>query len=97
MNQLMKTPRSVFIEITNRCNLRCKYCSHFDSPGDVGIDLPTEEWLRFFEELKSCAVMEVTLSGGEPFCRDDFRELLTGITKNRNEIRYIKQRHNDFR
>lgn len=83
MNQLMKTPRSVFIEITNRCNLRCKYCSHFDSPGDVGIDLPTEEWLRFFEELKSCAVMEVTLSGGEPFCRDDFRELLTGITKNR--------------
>jgi SynChlorMet cassette radical SAM/SPASM protein ScmE len=83
MTQLMKTPRSVFIEITNRCNLRCKYCSHFDSPGDMGIDLPTEEWLRFFEELNSCAVMEVSLSGGEPFCRDDFRELLTGIIKNR--------------
>jgi SynChlorMet cassette radical SAM/SPASM protein ScmE len=83
MNKIMKTPRSVDIEITNRCNLRCKYCSHFDSSGDVGIDLPTEEWLRFFEELNFCAVMEVTLSGGEPFCRDDFRELLTGIIKNR--------------
>lgn len=86
MNQLMKTPRSVDIEITNRCNLRCKYCSHFNSPGDVGIDLPTEEWLRFFEELKSCAVMDVTLSGGEPFYRDDFRDLLTGIIN--NKMRY---------
>jgi len=86
MNRLMKTPKSVFIEITNRCNLRCKYCSHFNSPGDVGIDLPTEEWLSFFEELKSCAVMEVTLSGGEPFYRNDFRDLLTGIT--RNKMRY---------
>lgn len=86
MNRLMRTPKSVDIEITNGCNLRCKYCSHFNSSGDVGIDLPTEEWLRFFEELKSCAVMEVTFSGGEPFYRKDFRDILTGIIK--NKMRY---------
>jgi len=86
MNRLMKTPKSVDIEITNRCNLRCKYCSHFNSPGDVGIDLPAEEWLRFFEELKSCAVMAVTFSGGEPFYRNDFRDILSGIVK--NKMRY---------
>lgn len=86
MNQLMKTPRSVDIDITNKCNLRCKYCSHFNSPGEVSTDLPTEEWLRFFEELKSIAVMEVTFSGGEPFYRNDFRDILTGIKK--NKMRY---------
>ena len=37
--QVMKTPKSVDIEITNRCNLRCTYCSHFTSAGDVGLDL----------------------------------------------------------
>ena len=81
--RLMNTPKSVDIEITNRCNLRCSYCSHFESAGDVGKDLPKEEWLRFIEELGRNAVMEVTLSGGEPFIRDDLREVLDGIVRNR--------------
>jgi len=79
----MKTPRSVDLAITNRCNLRCTYCSHFTGAGDVGQDLSKEEWLQFFEELKRCAVMYVTLQGGEPFCRKDLPELIEGIVRNR--------------
>ena len=81
--KLMKTPRSVELAITNRCNLRCKYCSHFTGGGDVGQDLPKEEWLQFFEELNRCAVMNVTLQGGEPFYRKDLNELVEGIVENR--------------
>jgi len=81
--KVMQTPRSVDIEITNKCNLRCAYCSHFSSPGDVGQDLAKEEWLRFFEELNRCAVTNVCLSGGEPFFREDLRELIEGIVRNR--------------
>ena len=32
--KIMRTPRSVDLDITNRCNLRCKYCYHFSGPGD---------------------------------------------------------------
>ncbi len=78
----MATPRSVDINITNRCNLRCSYCSHFTGAGDVGTDLPTEEWLAFFEELNQCGVMRITLSGGEVFIREDFKELVDGIVQN---------------
>jgi SynChlorMet cassette radical SAM/SPASM protein ScmE len=81
--KLMKTPRSVDLSITNRCNLRCTYCSHFTGAGDVSQDLPKEEWLQFFEELNRCAVMNVTLQGGEPFCRKDLQELIEGIVSNR--------------
>ncbi len=81
--KIMRTPRSVDLVITNRCNLRCKYCCLFTSAGDVGQDLPKEEWLRFFEELNCCAVTNVTLSGGEAFCREDLRELIKGIVTNR--------------
>lgn len=81
--RVMRTPKSVDIEITNRCNLRCQYCSHFGSAGDVEQDLPLEEWLRFFEELNRCSVITLTLSGGEPFCREDLKELIEGIVKNR--------------
>lgn len=83
MLNVMRTPKAVDLAITHHCNLRCKYCSHFTSAGDVGHDLPKDEWLRFFEELKSCAVMNLTLSGGEPFYRDDLRELIEGIVRNR--------------
>jgi len=79
----MKTPKSVDLSITNRCNLRCTYCSHFTSAGDSGSDLPKEEWLRFFEELNRCAVLDVTIEGGEPFVRKDLKELIQGIIKNR--------------
>lgn len=81
--RLMMTPRSVDLAITTRCNLRCVYCSHFDSPGEVERDLPAEEWLKFFEELTAAAVMDVTLSGGEALIRKDFKELVNGIVKNR--------------
>lgn len=79
----MKTPKSVDIEITSRCNLQCTYCFHRSSPADTGKELSTEEWLSFFDELGRCAVMEVTIGGGEPFIRKDLKDLINGIIKNR--------------
>lgn len=80
---LTPTPRSIDIDLTTRCNLRCTYCYHFTSAGDVDKDLPTEEWLRFFAELGRLKVMNLTLAGGEPFIRPDLSELLQGIVDNR--------------
>ncbi len=80
---VMKTPRSLEIAITSRCNLKCKYCSHFTSAGDVDNDLQTDEWLRFFEELNECSVMDVTIEGGEPLIREDIKEIIEGIVRNR--------------
>lgn len=79
----MKTPKSVDLSLTSNCNLRCRYCSHFTGPGAVDIDLPKAEWLKFFGELKRCAVLNVTISGGEPFYRQDLKELIEGIVQNR--------------
>jgi len=83
---LMKSPRKVDISITHRCNLRCLYCSHFTSPGEVAKDLPSEEWMRFFKELRDLSVLEVCLQGGEPLLRDDLSELIDSIIE--NKMRY---------
>lgn len=85
----MRSPRSIDIDITTRCNLRCSYCYHFNSPGDVKDDLPTAEWLTFFEELGKLAVMEVSLAGGEPFLRKDLVDLLQGIAENKMRFSII--------
>jgi Fe-coproporphyrin III synthase len=79
----MRTPRSIDIEITSRCNLRCAYCYFFDNPEVVYRDLPAQEWLQFFEECGQLGIMQLSLAGGEPFCRKDLRTLLTGIVGNR--------------
>lgn len=79
----MRSPRSVDVEITCRCNLRCRYCYYFDNPETEYRELPTCEWLDFFAELGRVAVMEVTLLGGEPFVRDDLPFLIEGIVGNR--------------
>ena len=81
--KVMRSPFSVEVAITGKCNLRCLYCFHFTSALDVPQDLPTEEWLTFFEELGRLAVLSVTLEGGEPFIRPDLPEIIEGIVKNR--------------
>jgi len=87
--EIMKTPRSVDLSITHQCNLRCRYCSYFTSAADVNQDLDKEEWIKFFEELNTCRVMDVCLSGGEPFSRGDLRELIEGIVQNRMRFKIL--------
>lgn len=82
-NPVMRTPRSVDVEITSQCNLRCRYCYYFDNPSVTYQDLSTDEWLKFFDELGRCSVMDVTLQGGEPFIRKDLSKLIEGIVTNR--------------
>lgn len=80
---VMRAPRTVEVEITSRCNLRCRYCSFFDNPDRQYVDVPAAAWLKFFEELGKNGVMKITMSGGEAFTRGDLSDLVTGIVKNR--------------
>lgn len=87
--RVMRSPRTVDIEITARCNLRCRYCYFFNNQAVEYRDLPAEEWLRFFDELGSLGVMKVTLAGGEPFIREDLPELVEGIVRNRMRFSFL--------
>ena len=82
-SKVMRSPRTLDVEITARCNLRCRYCYFFQNPAVDYRDLPTDEWLKFFDELGSLGVMNVTVAGGEPFIREDLPLLLEGIVRNR--------------
>lgn len=76
-------PKSLDIDITTHCNLRCSYCSHFSSDGDVDTDLSLEEWSQFFKECNSIGIMRINLAGGEPFFRKDIRQIIESIVENK--------------
>lgn len=61
---------SVLVELTYRCNLDCSFC--YNDLGLRGEPLRTEEYLRFFGDLRDLQVLNLTLSGGEPLAHPDF-------------------------
>lgn len=79
---VMSTPRDVDIAITGKCNLACQYCFYADEMV-ARTNLPTERWLKFFDEMGQLGVLNVCLTGGEVFSRPDLFELIDGLIANR--------------
>lgn len=61
---------SVLVELTYRCNLNCFFC--YNDPQLRGAPLTTEQYGRFFEDLRELGTLNLTFSGGEPLARADF-------------------------
>ncbi|GEM_PF-6489279 len=75
------TPVYVFIEITRKCSLRCKYCFN-ESGVPKARELGTEEWLKIFDMLKRNGTQIIAFSGGDIFSRQDAWTLLEHAINN---------------
>jgi MoaA/NifB/PqqE/SkfB family radical SAM enzyme len=65
-------PLSVIFEVTQRCNLRCRYCSIWADPPP---ELSIEEIRPLIAEMAECGTRTLSLVGGEPFLRDDLEAI----------------------
>jgi len=59
--------------LTQRCNLRCTYCS---APLRRTPELDTATWRRLFDELARLGGRRVAILGGEPLLRADLADLI---------------------
>jgi len=65
----------VLLEVTKRCNLRCRYC--FADGGGNAPDPSREDVERQIREIvEKCGKVLLQFSGGEPTLRDDLPELV---------------------
>lgn len=68
-----------YMEITRRCNLRCKMCQYIDwleqTPTRLQAEgeLSTEEWLNIVDQTNPWSL--ITFTGGEVFVRKDFMQI----------------------
>lgn len=67
--------RSCFWSITGRCNYKCRHC-YMDAPDGALGELSHEEALNLIDQMAACGILQVELTGGEPFVRKDFWELI---------------------
>src|SRR5215469_11188766 len=81
----MPTPNPLLLiaELSYKCPLHCPYCSNPLSIGDARYsdELPTEDWVRVFDEAAELGVLQLALTGGEPLVRKDADELVRGSTR----------------
>ena len=69
-------------ELTARCNFSCPMCYVHLSERDVqaqGKELTAAQWLQIARDARDRGMMFVLLTGGEPFVRKDFFEILHGM------------------
>ena len=76
-------PLALIAEITHRCPLHCVYCSNPLELAARGEELPTQDWLRVFDEAAALGMLHLHLTGGEPLARPDLAEMIAGARKAR--------------
>ena len=70
-----KEPISLVHFVTNRCNARCSFCFiDFDDPKTFSHELTLEEIDKLTKNLGK-SLLNVNLTGGEPFARKDLTEI----------------------
>lgn len=79
-----KIPLGGTFELTPVCNMDCRMCYVKMSRQQQEAIRPlisAEEWIRLGQEAKGHGLLYLLLTGGEPFSRPDFREILAGLHK----------------
>lgn len=69
------------IDVTNACNCKCPFCFQGSSHQDTEPILSFEEIVHIMDELKELGCYHLSFSGGEPFCRKDFVDILSEAKK----------------
>jgi radical SAM protein with 4Fe4S-binding SPASM domain len=76
LNHLFR-PLKVHIAITNKCNLKCKHCYNLGCGGELSKD----KWFKVIDYLSDWGVLKLQISGGEPLCHPNFKEIISYASK----------------
>jgi len=77
-----KLPKDIVLAITYNCNSRCRMCNIWKTENLPVLDL--DQYKKLPNNLK-----EVNLSGGEPFLRPDFNEIVKILIELNSRVRII--------
>lgn len=67
--------KDIYWSITGKCNFRCRHC-YINAPDAAMGEMTHEEATSVIDQMAECGVYHLLISGGEPFMRSDFWELV---------------------
>lgn len=81
----LRGPNQIAWLFTNQCNLKCSHCGN-TSQAKLNNELTKKECFDFIDECKDLNVFVLNISGGEPFLKKDWFEILSYARKKDIEI-----------
>ena len=90
---LKQIPNYAVIYVDGRCNMHCGFCIHAAVDARKTPVISPEEWGTVFKKANS--LLHLTVTGGEPFLRKDFVEIIDNIIESCNVPR-ISIKSNGF-
>lgn len=83
---ILSAPRLVYLSVTNKCPLRCRYCySSSSQPYKNELSLP--EIKGIIDRLKAWGVFSISIEGGDIFSRPDIFEIMRYIRESGFSLR----------
>ena len=76
INDEIKAPLWMLLELTHKCPLECPYCYNQLDFATIDDKMKKEDWLRVIEEAREMGVVQIGFSGGEPLLNKDLPELI---------------------
>ena len=79
-----KVIMKAIIDITSKCNLRCRHCYNFNKYFSNHVDeLSDNQMIKLIEWLANRNCTEINILGGEPLCRNNIIDVLR-LAKNKS-------------
>lgn len=77
----LSAPLRVSLNITRKCNLRCKHCFS-DSGNPDPNELTTKELFNLIDQMKNAGTFFLAIGGGEPLARNDLFKIIKYAREN---------------
>jgi len=81
------SPMFAHVYVENGCHLKCDHCYEAVDTHPPKTHLSLEQYADIFDGLKKLGVLVITFSGGEPFLRKDFLDIVELARKKRFAVR----------
>lgn len=76
-----RRPIHAIVQVSNRCNLTCGFCSFWENPARRSDELAVDDFATLGGKLAEAGSLVVSLEGGEPLLRPDIVEIVAAFAR----------------
>ena len=83
---LRKRPIHCVVQVSNRCNLTCGFCSFWERPAARHDEMTVADFEVISAKLAEASSMIVSIEGGEPLLRGDIADIVRAFARYHHPI-----------
>ena len=83
-----KRPVHAIVQVSNRCNLTCGFCTFWENPARKSDEMTTADFVTLSGKLAAGGSLVVSIEGGEPTLRPDIVEIVAAFARHHHPLMF---------